>query len=1706
MHTTRRVVTGSIALLSVISIGIAFSAGRSKEPELRIVVSQGETRAPQLREPHVVVNSTSVTQVVFEVRVDEIELVRNAESGDRICIPGTAEYDQPGAIAVPVIRRIFALPECDNVEVVAFERKAMKVREVTLARVPSLNSPATSGEHETPYGTARLAYLGTMRGQRLAIVDVFPVVYDAVDQEARIITEMSVTLRPVRPIGEAIAPTALMENLFRGVVANYPGYGATNPPRDPRTASGPGDVCWCDGATIPNLAADVNACAPDYLIIVAEELVATQAQRDIVDSLAQHRAQYNGFNVAIVSMEDVDNDPDPTTTPALIDSLIELIYDAESAGHLADGKLGYVLLLGDGRNSDGDWLLPGTYFGDPEGDIPLENGTDIVYSLMDGAGDVLPDLFIGRLPVDADSLNWELTNVRNKIVGYEPLPANEAWVDEMVLISGGDLLDIFDPESLFNEIDDEIASPTKTIRKLHRLDSQWGLNTQFSRAAADSLIDGAWFALTYGHSYYNYLGGVGSQGCFLPSDYDTLNTTRPSVLFAMGSYLGWYENDEACSVSSSIIDACDVLCERFVVQPGGAVATIGYCRSTEAGMGGRDVRAYMHSLFRLNSGSLGECVVGAKLVGMNQFGPTNPITLRLNLFGDPALNVLWRDVPHDTVDLSISALGIAGVQAGCCAISGVGNQVEARISNEAANDAWSFGLDGWIGHPDSSSSVHLGSLTVPHVRALGDTNVALPWSLENGAQDIYVVLDVDEELAEPTRENNIAHRVIYAAAGEYLEGDGFSLSLLGADPQSRVIGTVLIENVHPSSGSEIIACHRDSLVCLSGNGALIWEFSRSAGTNNVAAIADVYKDGRMCIVYETGPLFGFPTPQDHIYVLDGSTGVVLDSIPVPVTATHYVQQSCFAADLHAGDSTLEVLHVFEGQLTAYDLNGDELWGKELDSTVLGPSSVALADLDNDGGVDVLFARGDSLVALVGRTGADIWRIETASDFVSDRARAITLADVDGDGALDIITEIVNGASAKVVVLNADGSVVNDYDVGVGESHSFAAADLDSDGDIEVVVASASEVRVFDAALNLLNEMDVETVDQPPLLLADSDGDGDAEILVLESVSFHVDVGGTFFIYAFALLSQDLAQAQRFVVVYQSFLDPPKWSQMAIADTNLDGILDLVVTVDDRVYSGSIGTSVGRIPWSHVNRNPMHTRLMEQPLSGTYSSAVSLFNDCRVVDDVVFGDSLYVDRSAVVRVNSSSLTSGGQYSSLCEISMEDRVDIVGVADQPVRIESASVSAGPGSWGSIVLESSNEGASITHCVIEHATYGLSTERDASIDNAVFRNCGVGMTTANGTVALDSTLFQDNSAAGLLVFSGTLEMGGCSLIENGVNACVYVYSTATLDADGSVFTDNAMAVSNAGTANLANATFTDNTVAVSNAGDLTMTGSTVSGAGVSSGDTGVIIDGASAWASIMGSDFDDLDVAIHFDQANGGDGVRNNTYSGGGIGILVESGSAEIRHAGNITGNDIGVQCIAGAYAVVESTEVQLNGIGVQVKDSSDADLGHASGGQSVGYNKIHHNSSYHVDNQNASVTVMAENISWRAQAPPASKFQGNVDRDPYLTTEPDLDPVSPLIPQTGTPTAFHMAGPVPNPFNPSTTITYEVPEPGSEVRMRIYDVRGRLVRDLVSEFKRPGHHSVVWDGVDRHGNGVASGIYFVQMKATGYTMSRKLVLLK
>ncbi|HFE52976.1 MAG TPA: T9SS type A sorting domain-containing protein, partial [Bacteroidetes bacterium] len=83
--------------------------------------------------------------------------------------------------------------------------------------------------------------------------------------------------------------------------------------------------------------------------------------------------------------------------------------------------------------------------------------------------------------------------------------------------------------------------------------------------------------------------------------------------------------------------------------------------------------------------------------------------------------------------------------------------------------------------------------------------------------------------------------------------------------------------------------------------------------------------------------------------------------------------------------------------------------------------------------------------------------------------------------------------------------------------------------------------------------------------------------------------------------------------------------------------------------------------------------------------------------------------------------------------------------------------------------------------------------------------------------------------------------------------------------------------------------------------------------------------------------------------------------------------------------------------------------------------------------------------------------------------------------------------------------PNPFNSSTRISFSLAQSG-RVKVRIYDVRGRLVATLADAVYAAGNHSVVWQSTDRNGAPVPSGIYICRLEAGGERLTRKILLVR
>ncbi|KPJ60225.1 MAG: hypothetical protein AMJ46_07880 [Latescibacteria bacterium DG_63] len=105
---------------------------------------------------------------------------------------------------------------------------------------------------------------------------------------------------------------------------------------------------------------------------------------------------------------------------------------------------------------------------------------------------------------------------------------------------------------------------------------------------------------------------------------------------------------------------------------------------------------------------------------------------------------------------------------------------------------------------------------------------------------------------------------------------------------------------------------------------------------------------------------------------------------------------------------------------------------------------------------------------------------------------------------------------------------------------------------------------------------------------------------------------------------------------------------------------------------------------------------------------------------------------------------------------------------------------------------------------------------------------------------------------------------------------------------------------------------------------------------------------------------------------------------------------------------------------------------------------------------------------------------------------------VSEEPPFDPERPHV--------FLLKQNSPNPFGGSTVISYAVPSSGEQVCLRVYNIAGQLVRELVDQPHDAGMYTVRWDGRNGRGSQVSSGVYFYRLEAGSRSLARKMVMLK
>ncbi len=467
--------------------------------------------SPDPQQPRVTLQASDNSNVVFEVETFGMYSTEITEQGDtyqRLQIPGCSSTTDTGAPEIPYVRKLIAIPKCDQVSLSVTVNDQSTLSNYYVYPAPEyveqqsgelvwleeqfyIDTTAYADTANIPNLYAEIKTIGYLRDQRFAEVWVYPVQFDPANEQLQINNVCTVTLNFTNPSTSINANTGLFNNVATNSFLNYTSSGITaSVSSNPEY---PGNISWIS-FTDTAQAANITA---DYLIITDELFYDAQDPNAVLLEIARHRADYNGFDVAVVKVEEIlasdFHDPgEPYHLEEAMRRFIKRVYEGANANHTYDGKLAYVLLVGD--------AYYGTDFGVPTSYKTLQAGTnppnvinDYYFSCLtedNGIADDIGDLFIGRFSVRSME---QLSNIISKTKYCEREADLEGWRDTVYFansdgLNGNDTLvyahllekinamdSLYIPEpyqnKVFNEYDYTISDTMDRYGFLQKLNS-----------------------------------------------------------------------------------------------------------------------------------------------------------------------------------------------------------------------------------------------------------------------------------------------------------------------------------------------------------------------------------------------------------------------------------------------------------------------------------------------------------------------------------------------------------------------------------------------------------------------------------------------------------------------------------------------------------------------------------------------------------------------------------------------------------------------------------------------------------------------------------------------------------------------------------------------------------------------------------------------------------------------------------------------------------------------------------------------------------------------------------------------------------------------------------------------------------------------------------------------------------------------------------
>jgi len=404
--------------------------------------------------PNYEIFQSNNSYVEFEIEIPGINS-NNVDNYNRVNIPEHTRMDSVGFPEVPVVSYLVAIPECESVNLDITLLDSVVIDNINIYPSPeyvevengdivyleeqfAINTDAYNTDAYFPGYVGEVVEKGAVRAQHCIRVKVYPMQFNPVLQKVTAYSKINISMTFNGASGSINEDVGIFNEVCGASMINYNSNGLNASVSCGAGYRDPGSVNWL--TDLDSLFMGYNGAHCDYLIITHDSFWVNPN----IDSLAQKRANYNGFDVVVIKMEDVIEQiysQDPDDHAEKIRNLIKNTYENGHADNTYDNKIGYINLFGDCYFDDNVTICVPSY--------PMPNpyqtpdpckGYDVYFSQLteiDGYYDIYPDILLGRCSVDDTT---QVRNVCRKIINYEPINVSDStyngWKDRMTFLAG----------------------------------------------------------------------------------------------------------------------------------------------------------------------------------------------------------------------------------------------------------------------------------------------------------------------------------------------------------------------------------------------------------------------------------------------------------------------------------------------------------------------------------------------------------------------------------------------------------------------------------------------------------------------------------------------------------------------------------------------------------------------------------------------------------------------------------------------------------------------------------------------------------------------------------------------------------------------------------------------------------------------------------------------------------------------------------------------------------------------------------------------------------------------------------------------------------------------------------------------------------------------------------------------------------------------